>query len=76
MSTNKTVEFEQVVLRCCGLNVHKKEITATVDGGGITKKTRDGYIELRQPGYASSCLQIFTNENTNSNNNTTFLSRQ
>lgn len=40
MSTKKTVEFEQVVSRCCGFDVHKKEIVATVDGDGITKETR------------------------------------
>lgn len=40
MSTHKTVEFEQVVSRCCGLDVHKKEIVATVDGDGLSKETR------------------------------------
>ena len=40
MSNKKTVEFEQVVSRCCGLDVHKREIVATVDGDGIQKETR------------------------------------
>jgi transposase len=39
MSKN-TIEFEQVVSRCCGLDVHKKEIVSTVDGEGIGKDTR------------------------------------
>jgi transposase len=39
MSTDKTVEFEQAVSRCCGLTVHKKEIVATVDGDGIPAET-------------------------------------
>lgn len=40
MSTHKTIEFEQVVSRCCGLDVHKKEIVATVDGDVLSKETR------------------------------------
>jgi transposase len=34
------VTFEEVVERGCGLDVHKKEIVATVEGRGITKETR------------------------------------
>lgn len=40
MSTKKTIEFDQVVSRCCGLDIHKKEIVATVDGEGISRETR------------------------------------
>ena len=36
----ETVEFESVAERCCGLDVHKKEIVATVEGVGIKKETR------------------------------------
>lgn len=35
------VSFEQVVSRGCGLDVHKKVITATIDGEGIKKQTRE-----------------------------------
>ena len=37
---NKNVEFEPFADRCCGLDVHKKEIVATVDGEGIKRETR------------------------------------
>lgn len=37
---NKKVEFESVNDRCCGLDVHKKEIVATVGGLGLEKETR------------------------------------
>ena len=36
----ESVEFEQVVSRCCGLDIHKKEIVATIKGDGIRKETR------------------------------------
>jgi len=35
------VSFEQVVSRGCGLDVHKKVVTATIDGEGIKKQTRE-----------------------------------
>ena len=35
------VAFEQVVSRGCGLDVHKKVVTATIDGEGIKKQTRE-----------------------------------
>lgn len=37
----KTIEFTQVVDRCCGLDVHKKVIVATVEGTGIARQTRE-----------------------------------
>ena len=40
MATNKNVEFEPVATRCCGLDVHKVEIVATVEGEGIKRETR------------------------------------
>ncbi|MDR0575569.1 MAG: IS110 family transposase [Tannerella sp.] len=40
MSASKTIEFDQVVSRCDGLDIHKKEIVATVDGEGISRETR------------------------------------
>lgn len=38
---DKTIEFSQVVDRCCGLDVHKKVIVATVEGTGIARETRE-----------------------------------
>lgn len=38
-ATNK-VEFEQVVIRGCGLDVHKETVVATVAGEGIKEETR------------------------------------
>lgn len=38
---DKTIEFNQVVDRCCGLDVHKKVIVATVEGTGIARETRE-----------------------------------
>lgn len=35
------VSFDQVVSRGCGLDVHKKVVTATIDGEGIKKQTRE-----------------------------------
>ncbi|MEN8115472.1 MAG: transposase [Bacteroidota bacterium] len=35
------VSFTQVVSRGCGLDVHKKVVTATIDGEGIKKQTRE-----------------------------------
>jgi transposase len=40
MKNQKKVEFEQMASKCCGMDVHKKEIVATVEGEGITKETR------------------------------------
>ena len=40
MATNKNVEFEPIATRCCGLDVHKVEIVATVEGEGIKRETR------------------------------------
>ena len=37
----RQVSFEQVVSRGCGLDVHKKMVTATIDGEGIKKQTHD-----------------------------------
>ena len=37
----KSIEFPQFVDRCCGLDVHKKVIVATVDGTGIKRETRE-----------------------------------
>lgn len=38
---DKAIEFPQVVDRCCGLDVHKKVIVATVEGTGIKRETRE-----------------------------------
>jgi transposase len=35
------VSFKQVVPRGCGIDVHKKELTATIDGEGLKKQTRE-----------------------------------
>ena len=35
-----TVKFDQVIERGCGIDVHKEEVTATIDGQGIIKETR------------------------------------
>lgn len=40
MAETQTVEFEQLASTCCGLDVHKKEIVATVEGEGLPKETR------------------------------------
>ena len=37
---SKNVEFEPFAERCCGLDIHKKEIVATVEGEGIARETR------------------------------------
>ena len=44
MADQQTVEFKQMASRCCGLDVHKKEIVATVEGEGISKETRSFFI--------------------------------
>lgn len=36
----RVVEFEQIVLRGCGLDVHEKTVVATIDGEGIVRETR------------------------------------
>ncbi|QIA08643.1 IS110 family RNA-guided transposase [Draconibacterium halophilum] len=40
MGTSQVL-FDQVVSRGCGLDVHKKVVTATIDGEGVKKQTRD-----------------------------------
>jgi|SRR5665647_279135 len=42
METNKqpVVEFEQIVLKGCGLDVHSDNVVATIGGEGITRETR------------------------------------
>lgn len=35
------VSFKQVVLRGCGLDVHKEKLTATIDGEGLKRQTRE-----------------------------------
>lgn len=35
------VEFEQVIERGCGLDVHKENVTATITGQGIKQQTRE-----------------------------------
>ena len=36
----QNIVFEEVVARACGLDVHKKDIVATVSGTDIPKETR------------------------------------
>lgn len=40
MGQTKSIEFEQVVERGCGIDVHKSIIVATVRGDGIKEETR------------------------------------
>ena len=35
-----TVSFEQVILRGCGLDVHKDVVVATISGEGLRTETR------------------------------------
>ena len=35
-----TVSFEQVILRGCGLDVHKDVVVATISGEGLSTETR------------------------------------
>ena len=37
----ETVEFDQVIERGCGLDVHKESVTATILGQGIRQQTRE-----------------------------------
>ena len=37
----KVVEFEQVIERCCGIDVHKSLLVATIRGTGIKEETRE-----------------------------------
>lgn len=37
MAKNSVVEFERPISRCCGLDIHKKEIVATVESVGRPK---------------------------------------
>ena len=34
------VEFDQIIMRGCGLDVHEKTVVATIDGQGIRRETR------------------------------------
>jgi hypothetical protein len=34
------IEFEQIVLKGCGLDVHEETVVATIDGEGIVQQTR------------------------------------
>ena len=45
MSNKQQIEFEQVVERGCGIDVHKSIIVATIKGIGIREETRsfDGF---------------------------------
>jgi len=36
----KNIEFEQVIERGCGIDVHKKVIVATIRGTGIKETTK------------------------------------
>ncbi|MFI3316501.1 MAG: hypothetical protein SNF93_02840 [Rikenellaceae bacterium] len=36
----RTIPFNQVIAKGCGLDVHKKEIAATISGDQITTETR------------------------------------
>ena len=38
MAKQQIFGFEQLVSKCCGLDVHKKEIVTTVEGDGISKE--------------------------------------
>jgi transposase len=40
MDKQSVVEFEQIVHRGCGLDVHKQTVVATIDGEGINRETR------------------------------------
>jgi transposase len=41
MKKREKVEFEQVIERGCGLDVHKENVTATITGRGIKQQTRE-----------------------------------
>ena len=36
----ETVPFEQVILRGCGIDVHKDMVVATISGEGLKTETR------------------------------------
>lgn len=36
----ETINFEQQVIRGCGIDVHEKNVVVTIDGTGLTKQTR------------------------------------
>lgn len=46
-TTRNNIEFEQVIERGCGIDIHKKILVATVRGTGIHEETRsfDGFTE-------------------------------
>jgi transposase len=36
----ETVEFEQIITRGCGIDVHEKNVVVTINGSGLKKETR------------------------------------
>ncbi|WP_299915112.1 transposase, partial [uncultured Carboxylicivirga sp.] len=46
-TTNNNIEFEQVIERGCGIDIHKQVLVATIRGTGIKEETRsfDGFTE-------------------------------
>ena len=36
-----TVQFEQLISRGCGLDVHQKTVVATINGEGLKRSTRE-----------------------------------
>ena len=36
----EVVEFERIIHRCCGMDVHQKSVVATIDGAGLKQETR------------------------------------
>ena len=46
-NTGNNIEFEQVIERGCGIDIHKKVLVATIRGIGIKEETRsyDGFTE-------------------------------
>lgn len=41
METKPVIEFEQIIERGCGLDVHKETVVATIRGKGIKEETRE-----------------------------------
>ena len=48
----KKVEFEQVVFRGCGIDIHKKTAVATIDGEGLKRETKEYFT------YTSSLTEL------------------
>ncbi len=44
---NETIDFEQVVAKGCGLDVHKETVVATVSGNRNKKGKRERFRHLR-----------------------------